>query len=226
MEYFLQQFLNALAFGAEYALVALGLAVVFSIMGLVNFAYGEIIAAAAYAVLLAVAVGLASPLGAIVLALAMGVAASVLLERVAFRPVRKAPLTTGLLTAFGVSIILQNLFQLLISPRPQAMPLLNGLSQTMMIGPYAVSSLQLMQLATAVVAGRRAFKDAGFAGFAVHFINGAADDAACEELPRAGHGQSVDAVKGGGAGDGLHFIFGLALGTARSKQGERGGSHA
>lgn len=153
MEYFLQQFLNALAFGAEYALVALGLAVVFSIMGLVNFAYGEIIAAAAYSVLLAVAVGLASPLGAIVLALAMGVAASVLLERVAFRPVRKAPLTTGLLTAFGVSIILQNLFQLLISPRPQAMSLLNGLNQTLMIGPYAVSSLQLMQLATAIVAG-------------------------------------------------------------------------
>ncbi|MCC5987120.1 MAG: branched-chain amino acid ABC transporter permease [Pararhodobacter sp.] len=153
MEYALQQLLNALAFGAEYALVALGLAVVFSIMGLVNFAYGEIIAASAYAVLLAVAVGLAAPLAAVGLAIAMGILASVLLERVAFRPVRRAPLTTGLLTAFGVSIVLQNLFQLFISPRPQALPLLNGLNQTLMVGPYAVSSLQLMQLATAIVAG-------------------------------------------------------------------------
>jgi len=153
MEYVLQQGLNALAFGAEYALVALGLAVIFSIMGLVNFAYGEIIATAAYSVLLAVALGLASPVAAIVLAVAMGILASVLLERVAFRPVRNAPLTTGLLSAFGVSIILQNLFQLLISPRPQAVPLLNGLNQTLMIGPYAVSSLQLMQLGTAIIAG-------------------------------------------------------------------------
>lgn len=52
MDYILQQLLNALAFGAEYALVALGLAVVFSIMGLVNFAHGQIIGVAAYTIFL------------------------------------------------------------------------------------------------------------------------------------------------------------------------------
>lgn len=152
MDYFLQQFLNALAFGAENALVALGLAIVFSIMGLVNFAHGEVIGAAAYSVFLAVAVGLASPVLAIVLAIGSAAAASVLLERVAFRPVRNAPITTGLLAAFGVSIILQNMFQLLISPRPQVVSILNGLNQTWLIGQLAVSSLQVLELGTAAVA--------------------------------------------------------------------------
>lgn len=151
MAYFVQQFLNALAFGAEYALVALGLAVVFSIMGLVNFAHGEVIGSAAYAVFLAAAVGLAQPWAAVLLAIAAAGAASVLLERVAFRPVRNAPATTGLLTAFGVSIILQNLFQLLISPRPQAVPILNGLNATWHVGDFAISSLQVLELAAAAL---------------------------------------------------------------------------
>lgn len=152
MEYVIQQFFNALAFGSEYALVALGLAVIFSIMGLVNFAHGEVIAASAYTVFLATAIGLSSPIVAVLLAIASAAAISVLLERVAFRPVRNAPTTTGLLTAFGVSIMLQNLLQLVISPRPRAVPLLNGMNATWHIGPYAVSSLQVLELIAAAVA--------------------------------------------------------------------------
>ncbi len=150
MEYLVQQLVNALAFGSEYALVALGLAVVFSIMGLVNFAHGEVIGAAAYTVFLAA--GLGSPAAAVVLAVLAAMVVSVALERVAFRPVRNAPTTTGLLTAFGVSIFLQNLFQLLISPRPQAFSLFNGMSATWYLGPYAVSSLQVMEFVIAAIA--------------------------------------------------------------------------
>ena len=150
MEYLVQQLVNALAFGSEYALVALGLAVVFSIMGLVNFAHGEVIGASAYTVFLAA--GLGSPAATVVLAVLAAMVVSVALERVAFRPVRNAPTTTGLLTAFGVSIFLQNLFQLLISPRPQAFSLFNGMSTTWHLGPYAVSSLQVMEFVIAAVA--------------------------------------------------------------------------
>ncbi len=120
MDYALQQLLNALAFGAEYSLVALGLAVVFSIMGLVNFAHGEIIGVSAYSVFLAAALGLTSPIVAVLIAVTAAALAAVTFERVAFRPVRYAPTTTGLLTAFGVSIVVQNLFMLLISPKPQS----------------------------------------------------------------------------------------------------------
>ena len=88
MEFLLQQFLNALAFGAEYALVALGLAMVFSIMGLVNFAHGQIIGVAAYTVFLSAALGLTSPFVAIVIAILVAAGSAVMLERVAFRPVR------------------------------------------------------------------------------------------------------------------------------------------
>lgn len=152
MEYLIQQLLNALAFGSEYALVALGLAVIFSIMGLVNFAHGEVIGAAAYTVFLAVGMGLSSPALVVLLAILSAALISVALERIAFRPVRNAPVTTGLLTAFGVSIILQNLFQLLISPRPQAFPALNAFNTTWRVGPWAVSSLQVLELVAALVA--------------------------------------------------------------------------
>lgn len=152
MDYLVQQLVNALAFGSEYALVALGLAVVFSIMGLVNFAHGEVIGAAAYSVFLTAGLGLSSPAVAVVLAVLAAMVISVALERVAFRPVRNAPTTTGLLTAFGVSILLQNLFQLAISPRPQAFSLFNGMSATWTVGPYAVSSLQVMEFVAAALA--------------------------------------------------------------------------
>lgn len=151
MEYFVQQFLNALAFGSEYALLALGLAVVFSIMRLVNFAHGEVISTAGYSVLLAMALGLSAPWIAVLLPIAVAAGISVALERVAFRPVRNAPTTTGMLTAFGVSIMMQNLLQLFVSTRPQAVPLLNGLSATWHIGPYAVSSLQVLELLAAIL---------------------------------------------------------------------------
>lgn len=150
MDYILQQLLNALAFGAEYALVALGLAVVFSIMGLVNFAHGQIIGVAAYTIFLSAALGVTSPIVAIVLAILVAALSAVLLERVAFRPVRFAPTTTGLLTAFGVSIVVQNLFQLLISARPQSVSVLNDLNQMWFFGTLAVSSLQVLEL---IVAG-------------------------------------------------------------------------
>lgn len=151
MEYLVQQLLNALAFGSEYALLALGLAVVYSIMRLLNFAHGEVISTAGYSVLLAMAFGLSSPWIAVLLPIAAAVGISLALERVAFRPVRNAPATTGMLTAFGVSIMMQNLLQLLVSARPQAVPLLNGLSTTWYIGSYTVSSLQVLELLAAVV---------------------------------------------------------------------------
>ena len=62
MEYVVQQIMNALAFGAEYALLALGLAIVFSIMGLVNFAHGEIIAVGGYTMVAAAALALKTPM--------------------------------------------------------------------------------------------------------------------------------------------------------------------
>ena len=158
MDYAIQQILNALSFGAEYALIALGLAIVFSIMGLVNFAHGEVIAFGGYSMVIVGTLLTRNPfllMGAVLLACVL---VSVLLERVAFRTVRKADLTTGLLTAFGVSIILQNLFLLLGSPRPIPATQFIFLDRTITLGAVQVSSLQIYEtLATAAAtrAGRR-----------------------------------------------------------------------
>ncbi|MEX0285442.1 MAG: branched-chain amino acid ABC transporter permease [Paracoccaceae bacterium] len=151
MEYLAQQVMNALAFGAEYALLALGLAIVFSIMGLVNFAHGEIIAVGGYTMVAMAAIGLGNPLIVIFAAILAAAVASVTLERVAFRPVRYADPTTGLLTAFGVSIVLQNLFLLIVSPRPIAVTSLYFLEWPIALGGVSISSLQLFEALTTIV---------------------------------------------------------------------------
>ncbi|MAK32993.1 MAG: branched-chain amino acid ABC transporter permease [Acidiferrobacter sp.] len=151
MEYLAQQMMNAFAFGAEYALLALGLAIVFSIMGLVNFAHGEMIAVGGYSMVAMAALSLGNPMIVIGFALLAAVVASVTLERVAFRPVRYADPTTGLLTAFGVSIILQNLFLLLVSPRPIAVTSLYFLEWSIPIGMVSISSLQLFEALTTII---------------------------------------------------------------------------
>ena len=87
MEYTVQQIMNALSFGAEYALLALGLAIVFSIMGLVNFAHGELIAVGGYTMVAFSALAIGNPMIVILGAILAATLASVTLERVAFRPV-------------------------------------------------------------------------------------------------------------------------------------------
>jgi len=118
-----EQVVNALSLGSTYALVALGLAILFSIMGLVNFAHSEIITLAGFAMYAFVVFGipfpfLLAPLGAIL----VGALAAYVMERVAFRPVRNSSETTMMLTSFGLSIIILSLLQTLISTRVRALP--------------------------------------------------------------------------------------------------------
>ncbi len=119
MNQILQFLINALSLGGLYALMALGLAIVYGILRLVNFAYGEIVLVGAYSLL----VFGQGPLPWIIVAIisvSMAVIASVLLERVAFRPVRNASPNTMLITSFAVSALIQNSATLFISPRPRA----------------------------------------------------------------------------------------------------------
>ena len=152
MDYAIQQILNALSFGAEYALIALGLAIVFSIMGLVNFAHGEVIAFGGYSMVFGASLLTGNPWLMMVWVLIACVLAAVALERIAFRTIRGADLTTGLLTAFGVSIVLQNLFLLLGSPRPMAATQFIFLDQTVILGSIRVSSLQIYETVATILA--------------------------------------------------------------------------
>ena len=152
IDYVVQQSLNALSFGAEYALIALGLAIVFSIMGLVNFAHGEVIAIGGYSMMVMAAIAFRNPIIIIVGAIFASVIMAIFLERIAFRPVRYADATTGLLTAFGVSLILQNLFLLLVSPRPIAVTSMYFLDWPIKLGSIRISSLQIFETVATLLA--------------------------------------------------------------------------
>jgi branched-chain amino acid transport system permease protein len=143
MELIVQQFVNALSLGGIYALLALGLAIVFSIMGMVNFAHGEIMTLGGYAMWVAtVSFGAPLPL-VLAAALLTAMAAAVIMERVAFRPVRGSSGATMLLTSFAVSIILQVTFQNVISPRPRGIQLPPEMSQVIPVFGIGVGLIQL-----------------------------------------------------------------------------------
>ncbi|MDH6230526.1 branched-chain amino acid transport system permease protein [Mesorhizobium soli] len=150
MDIFLQQLVNALSLGGTYALLALGLAVVFSIMGLINFAHGELMTAAGYGMCFALIAGL--PFGlAVIVAIAVAVVLVLLMERIAFRPVRGASGTTLLLTSFAVSAILRVLFQNFVSARPKPVPMPMSLSGTIEIAGLHIGIIQAISILMTVV---------------------------------------------------------------------------
>jgi len=116
----LQFIINALSLGGLYALMALGLALVYSILRLVNFAYGELVMVGGYTLLVVGAATRIPWLFVAAIAVFAAVIASVLLERIAFRPVRHASPNTMLITSFAVSAFLQNAVLLFISARTKA----------------------------------------------------------------------------------------------------------
>ena len=147
MEYVIQQALNALSIGGEYALLALGLAIVFSVMGLVNFAHGELITIGGYSMYaLLIFAGASINLWSVIpIGIIGAILAAVVFERVAFRPVRNAPATTGLLTAFGVSIIIKNFFVTAVATRPKAVDTPDFFDTLIKIGEIRIPTLQLLE---------------------------------------------------------------------------------
>lgn len=105
--YALQQVVNALSAGSLYALMAVGLALIFGILRLINFAHGDIMMVAAYLAAFALTAGLPLP-AAIVTMLVGTIVVGLLMERVAYRPIRGGPEIAMLLTSFAVGQILQN----------------------------------------------------------------------------------------------------------------------
>jgi branched-chain amino acid transport system permease protein len=126
MEFFTQQLVNGITLGSLYALLAIGYSIVYGVIGLLNFAQGEVYMVGAF-IGFGVLSGLGGPSGLtipVVLALVLMFAAAalgsgllgVLIERVAFRPLRDSSRMAPLITALGVSIFLQNSVLLLLGP--------------------------------------------------------------------------------------------------------------
>lgn len=150
VDIFLQQVANGLTLGSIYALVALGYTLVYGILGLINFAHGEVVMVGALTALAASKLLLAAalpPLVVFVLALLIAaivcMALSVLIERIAYRPLRRAPRLAPLITAIGVSIILQQLAMILWGRSYHAMPQLLPES-AFALGGVRITAVQLV----------------------------------------------------------------------------------
>lgn len=141
----LQFLIDALSLGGLYALMALGLALIYGILRLVNFAYGEFVMVGGYSLLL-FGGGYLPWLLVVVLSVAMVVIVSLLTERVAFRPVREATPNTMLITSFAVSALLQNAALLFISPRPKAVPNTGMFTETIRFGGLILSNANILAL--------------------------------------------------------------------------------
>ena len=134
MDTFLQQLINGLTLGCVYAVVALGYTMVYGIIQLINFAHGEVVmigAMVAFSVITALAGSGLPPLvivfAGVLMAIPACMAVGYTVERVAYRPLRNAPRLAPLITAIGISIILQHLALLIWSrnniPFPQIIKL-------------------------------------------------------------------------------------------------------
>ncbi len=144
--------INAISLGSLYAMLALGLVIVYGILKLVNFAYGELIMVAGYGLYLLGTLGVPLPWFVMaILAVLVAVVISYLTELVAFRPVRAKSLTAMLVTSFAVSTLLQNAALLVISPRARAVPLPAIFSQSVSIAGLDIPARNILSIITALV---------------------------------------------------------------------------
>lgn len=144
-------FLNAITLGSLCALLALGLVIVYGILKLVNFAYGELIMITGYTLYL---LNTSSQLPWLVMALGgvlVAMFTSYSTELVAFRPVRTKSLTAMLITSFAVSTLLQNAALLLISPRARAVPLPKLFSASLTVMGIAVPWRNILTVVTSLI---------------------------------------------------------------------------
>lgn len=163
MDYFLQQLINGTVLGAVYGLIALGYSMVYGVLRLINFAHGDLYMLSAFialiVILLVQSAGVTSIAFILLIALLVGIALTALygvaIERIAYRPLRGAPRLAPLISAIGMSILLQNAVQLAHGARVKPLPpMINGnftLYESVDGFVLALSYIQCLMLAVTLV---------------------------------------------------------------------------
>ena len=161
MDIFIQQMINGLTLGCVYAIVALGYTMVYGIIQLINFAHGEVVmigAMVAFTVITTLAGAGMAPLAVVLIGLACAIPACMAVgytvERLAYRPLRRAPRLAPLITAIGVSIILQHLAMLVWTRNVIAFPQIIT-TRIYTLGGAVITNVQIVIIAlcVAIMAG-------------------------------------------------------------------------
>jgi branched-chain amino acid transport system permease protein len=161
VEYFLQQLINGLTLGSIYGLIAFGYTMVYGIIGMINFAHGDIFMVGAFIALIAflalVAIGITAVPGALFLVLLIAMALTALygwtVERFAYRPLRGSFRLAPLISAIGMAIALQNYIQISQGARVKPLPpLITGTYPLLDSGGFAVqiSNIQIIIIMTTI----------------------------------------------------------------------------
>lgn len=148
--YFITQLINGLQTGAIYALIALGYTMVYGIIKLINFAHGDILMVGAYFTLFLYEAGLPF-IPAVFLSMLACAILGVLIERIAYKPLRNSSRLSALITAIGVSLFLQNAAMLLWGSQARPFPNIVEKLPAFHLGNNKVSSLSIISVVTAVV---------------------------------------------------------------------------
>jgi branched-chain amino acid transport system permease protein len=159
MTEFLQQLINGLAFGSILALIAIGYTMVYGILRFINFAHGDVFMLGAFAgFYLAPKIATVFPLPSITGALAVLVVSiavcatlGVLIERLAYRPLRKRPKLTVLITAIGVSLFLEYTGQFVFGAAPKRFPEILPVLPVTKLGGLSLNSNQIIVLAVTLL---------------------------------------------------------------------------
>ena len=149
MTYLLQQALNALQLGSIYALIALGYTMVYGILTMINFAHGDFFMVGAFVCFVVVTFLDLPFVPALLFSMAGVTVLGVMVERLAYKPLRQAPRVSAIITALGVGIFLEN-FTLALSPYPKHIPQLIA-NARWTLGGLTISSLQIIIITLSVV---------------------------------------------------------------------------
>lgn len=147
----IQTLISGLSLGSIYALIALGYTMVYGIAKMLNFAHGDIIMVGAYAVITSVLTLNLPPVVAILISILVCVVLGVTIEFLAYRPLRQAPPLSVLITAIGVSYLLQNLALLIFGSEQKATPTILKIPTMEFSGVYIDGITLVTLVVTAVI---------------------------------------------------------------------------
>lgn len=150
MNQFLQQVINGLSLGSIYALVALGYTMVYGIIKLINFAHGDIYMIGAYTAFFVTTYMGMSFLPALIVCMIVCGILGVLIERIAYKPLRKAPRITALITAIGVSYVIEYTTQFFMGTSVRTFPKLLP-DTSWQLGPIRISYIQMVIFTVTIV---------------------------------------------------------------------------
>jgi Branched-chain amino acid ABC-type transport system, permease components len=147
---FIQQALNSLQLGSIYALIALGYTMVYGVLRLINFAHGDVFMVGSYAALF-LAVSIHCPLLVILPLTFIAIGGlGVVIERLAYRPLRNAPRVSAVITALAVGLFLETIMLATVGPEPKKFPTL--VATTMYtFGSFSTTNVQIMIIIVSIV---------------------------------------------------------------------------